>query len=69
MNAVGETEYKTDFTTGEEKLRRKSTEKMNNQQCSELTDKVRKWAESFLCLYIPDADEFKQGVRSYKLTA
>lgn len=66
LMAVGCSEYKANIITGEEKLYRKSTAKMNKLECAELTDKIRKWAEEFLGLIIPDPEEFKEGMKSYK---
>jgi hypothetical protein len=65
--AIGETEYKPNVLTGEETLYRKSTSKMNNTQCSEVTEKIRHWAREFLKMEIPDADSWKQGIRTVKI--
>lgn len=66
MFAVGFTEYRPNILTGEEKLYRKSTAKMNNTECSDLTEKIRVWAEEFLGLIVPDAQEYLEGMKSYK---
>jgi len=64
--AIGETEYRPNILTGEEMLYRKSTSEMDNTQCSELTEKIRHWAREFLNILIPDAEEWKQGIRTVK---
>lgn len=64
--AIGETEYKPNLLTGEETLYRKSTSKMDNTECSEVTEKVRHWAREFLKIEIPDAEAWKQGMRTFK---
>ena len=66
MHELGYIEYRANVITGEEKAYRKETKNMTNAEASELCDKTRKWALDFLGLSIPDAEEWKQGMRTHK---
>lgn len=67
MIAMGYTEERVNVVTGEEKTYRISTKDMDDKQCSDFSDELRKFAMEFFNLCIPDANEYKQGLRAYKV--